>query len=241
MKEEEYQYPKDEFIVADKNTHSTTGTDTFHDEHDPDSSSLFEKKPNSVVGFMGRHKKMVSIISIVLLVLVTFHFMRGEQQKPKVVYEAPKVTPVVSQPNPELVNQLQQLQQGEQSNNNSIQQLQSQMNNLNQTISQTNQSNAELNKALIALAIELKQLKDQLAAHQTVTVVKSGLPHPTLVFHLRAVIPGRAWIVSNENLTQSIRVGDHVPNYGTVTEILDGQGLVKTSSGKFIRYGGDDS
>lgn len=64
---------------------------------------------------------------------------------------------------------------------------------------------------------------------------------PPLVYHVKALIPGRAWLESNKGTTTSVKVGDRLRNYGVVTSIDPNTGFVDTSSGTVIKYGKYDS
>lgn len=66
------------------------------------------------------------------------------------------------------------------------------------------------------------------------------LPAP-LVYHVKALIPGRAWLESNRGTTTSVKVGDTLRNYGQITSINTNTGMVDTSSGRVIKYGRYDS
>lgn len=62
-----------------------------------------------------------------------------------------------------------------------------------------------------------------------------------LVYHVKALIPGRAWLESNRGTTTSVKVGDTLKNYGQITSINPNTGMVDTSSGRVIKYGRYDS
>lgn len=61
------------------------------------------------------------------------------------------------------------------------------------------------------------------------------------VFHLKAVVPGRAWLESCTGILITVKVGDPIRGYGIVKAINATQGWVGMSSGTVIRYGPNDS
>ena len=60
-------------------------------------------------------------------------------------------------------------------------------------------------------------------------------------YYIQAVIPGRAWLVSSQGLTITVREGTSVPGYGIVKLIDPNQGRILTSSGRTITFSQQDS
>lgn len=56
-------------------------------------------------------------------------------------------------------------------------------------------------------------------------------------YFVKAVIPGRAWLVGADGTALTVTVGDEVPGYGRVTAVDAYSGTVQTSSGIRIYYG----
>jgi len=56
-------------------------------------------------------------------------------------------------------------------------------------------------------------------------------------FFVKAVIPGRAWLVGADGTAVTVAVGDVLPGYGEVTAIDSYSGTVTTQLGGKIRYG----
>lgn len=127
-------------------------------------------------------------------------------------------------------------------------------------LSQVGQSIVDLRSGLSSLTTQLKSLSSQmqivacnpgaacggteplLKAENAYTVkhVHKKPPAP-LVYHVKAAIPGRAWLESNTGTSTSVKVGDTIKNYGTVTNINPSTGMVDTSSGTVIKLGKFDS
>ncbi|MCX7125751.1 MAG: type IV secretion protein IcmG, partial [Gammaproteobacteria bacterium] len=68
----------------------------------------------------------------------------------------------------------------------------------------------------------------------------SAKPVKLMVFHLRAVLPDRAWITSTSGETITVTIGDPIQDYGTVQAIDVQHGIIETSSGRKIEYGSND-
>jgi len=64
---------------------------------------------------------------------------------------------------------------------------------------------------------------------------------PKPVFFVRAMIPGRAWLITQDGSTITVSVGDTIPGYGVVDTIDANQGTVTMSSGAIIGYSPNDS
>lgn len=88
---------------------------------------------------------------------------------------------------------------------------------------------------LEAISGKVQQLVDQTAAKKK----KIVLPEKP-IYHLRAVIPGRAWLIDESDKTITVRVGNLLPGYGKVNFISSREGVVITDSGDVIQYGVND-
>ncbi len=110
-------------------------------------------------------------------------------------------------------------------------------------VKQANQSINDLNTALLSLANSVEALANQVVELRNVERVQgvAATNAPPPMFHLKAVISGRAWIESGKGRLITVKVGDNLPGYGEVTGINPGDGLVNTSSGAVITYGLHDS
>lgn len=60
-------------------------------------------------------------------------------------------------------------------------------------------------------------------------------------YFVKAVIPGRAWLIGENGSTLTVRKGSIIPGYGVVTMVDVSQGRVLTNSGKIITFGQNDS
>ena len=59
-------------------------------------------------------------------------------------------------------------------------------------------------------------------------------------YYVKAVIPGRAWLVGVDGTALTVRVGNAIPGYGKVVAINSYDGTITTSSGIKIYYGSGD-
>jgi len=60
-------------------------------------------------------------------------------------------------------------------------------------------------------------------------------------YFVKALIPGRAWLIAENGSTLTIRAGSVIPGYGVVTMVDVSKGRVLTNSGKVIAFGQNDS
>lgn len=86
-----------------------------------------------------------------------------------------------------------------------------------------------------------KAKKEALIPEKQYSVKKRRRVVAQQVYHVKAVIPGRAWLESNFGNTTSVKVGDSLKNYGYIVSINTNTGNVDTSSGRVIKYGPNDS
>lgn len=156
--------------------------------------------------------------------------------------------PVVSvpEPNAEIKSNLSSLTIGQENLNSQISTLSGQVGNLNSNLDSLAAKISELNRVITSLSEKLdnqSQTIERLSAKPVVKVVR----HPerrdrrVIRYYIQAVIPGRAWIASEDGSTLTVREGSRVPGYGQVRLIDPNQGRVMTSSGLVIRFSQSDS
>ncbi len=96
-----------------------------------------------------------------------------------------------------------------------------------------------------ALQGRVDQLTTQLGAmhHQLKTLTKAeqqaqyrASAGPQAMYHVRAVEPGRAWILARDGSSMSVSLSSVIPGYGKVTRIDYIAGIIATESGKMIRF-----
>ena len=230
--DEEYQYPNEEYV--------TETTPPEEREEQP-------KQPNFFMRFVQNNKKITIVIVIIIVVLIAFKLMSSHKSTEAVTKPQQTVVaqqqPTVVQPSPEVVSQLNSLKQDEQNSQATVNQLQNRIQDIRDQLNQTTAAQLQLNQSMEALVQQVKHLAQNIQLTQTKPVAKTrkkAVPPPPMVFHLKAIVPGRAWIVSNNGLSESVAVGDAIPQYGTVKVVDTNRGMVLTSSGKVIGYGAND-
>lgn len=116
--------------------------------------------------------------------------------------------------------------------NNNINSLNTQLSALNQVITDLSNQVAKQSQELNALraCAQPKKIKPKIRIHVE-----------RVIYYLKAVIPGRAWLIGSNGSTLTVREGTKIAGYGTVKLIDSMQGRVLTSSGQIIRFSQEDS
>jgi intracellular multiplication protein IcmG len=90
----------------------------------------------------------------------------------------------------------------------------------------------------------LDMLVKQLTAERVSTPVdkneKAKVKKFPKIYHVRAIVPGRAWLETANGSTITVRPGSKLGKYGTVAVINDTDGVVVTDKGMVINYGNND-
>lgn len=117
----------------------------------------------------------------------------------------------------------------------------SNMNELATSLSNLQHALTELNSKIDAQSQEIEQLiiRTRPKPKPQKRVIKKTTP--VKQYFVQAVIPGRAWLISSNGTTLTVREGSTIPGYGVVKLIDPLQGRVSTSSGKVIRFSQNDS
>lgn len=242
--DDEYQFPQEEYIASgdtDESRQSAekeTPVDVPKSGADKITAALSNLSP-----MLQRNKRVIVIIVVLFFGYLILHF--GLAKKKSVQVQPPQPVPQQTVPTPvqqsdsgAMLGSLDSLKAHSSQTTSDIKNLQSQIADLQNTVSQSQTQNDQLRNAIGALADQIKEVSVQLDK-----VMAGGRPikrSPQITYHLRAVIPDRAWITSSAGQTRSVTVGDDVRTYGKVTAIYSQQGIVDTSSGKKIEYGPND-
>lgn len=234
---DEYQFPNDEYVVADASSEPHAKVEENFD----DLASEYAQTSN--LGFM-RNKRILGAVAVAVVALVVFILFSGN--KTKVISQQPEAAPVsqVAAPSPELVGQMSGLQQQVEANASAVNNMKAQVQDLQTQLQTSNNANQQLANAVRDLATQMQTMNaavDKLTHPPVKKVVKKVVPVRPIHYFLKAVVPGRAWIQNSDGVAQTIRVGDNLPQYGVVISVDAEQGMVLTSSGKVIGYGENDS
>ena len=117
--------------------------------------------------------------------------------------------------------------------NSNMSALSSQIENLSRAVSSLNEKLDTQARDIDQLAAQIKRTKKP-----PKQVVKPQQPKK---YYLKALIPGRAWLIAPNGSTLTVSIGSHIPGYGKVKLIDPHQGSVVTSSGHTIRFSQADS
>ncbi|OGT07086.1 MAG: hypothetical protein A2X78_04105 [Gammaproteobacteria bacterium GWE2_37_16] len=109
---------------------------------------------------------------------------------------------------------------------------QTSLNNLNKAIGDLTTVMALLSKNVDEIVVNTKKPEKK--------IVKKVVKAPKkIIYHVKSIVPGRAWLESTDGQTVSVRVGNLV-NGSRVGAILSRQGMVLLNSGEVIQYGTND-
>lgn len=254
----EYQIPEEEYVPMDAQVSVQQSSGESHDASaytnasaGDDTSKAAKLKRLLATGLHFRNKKLPLIIGGAVVVCVGLTIYHAHHQ-PEVATAASTVTPVtqtVAMQNDAASQSMQLASMNQQAiadlgrsnsdNQQAILQVQQQLQGVAGSVAAVSDTQAQVNATLVALTEEVKALSQQVNAAQLKPVSAPQAPRPVLkpiVFHLKALTPGRAWIMDNQAHSTSVKVGDQLARYGVINRIDVDQGLVLTSSGLTIQY-----
>lgn len=226
---DEYQYPGEEHV---ENTVQEPVAEEVHAE-------VQTEERGGLLGFVSRKRKALFLVVIVVAAFVGFKYMTSNNatsvQQP--VEKPVVVAPPVEQPNAQVESQIGRLAQVVAQNQQNLSQMQDQVDNMQTALSRANDSYQSMNDNLKALTAQLQKVQAQLAPKPKAVKAKKIVP---IVYNIKAIVPGRAWVMGSDGSAQSVSVGDSLPQYGRISAINADSGVVMTSSGKVIEYGSGD-
>lgn len=180
-----------------------------------------------------------------------------------------EITPVAVQQKPFQQNQAQpptmNLEVGDNAMAKKLTSLEQTQGNLNATLQTVNTQISEMNSAVSDVSSKMTTLSANLAAlsekldAQTQEIARlvalntkrhvvrrsmgprRGAANTAVMYSIQAIIPGRAWLISSDGSSMTVREGSSVAGYGVVKLIDAEQGRVLTSSGHVIRFSQVDS
>lgn len=226
--DEEYQFqapePESNFSTA-----SSAPNDT--------STTFFEriKRQHIILGFIF----IFLSFGIYKLLNGFFHVISKQHVAVKVQKPEPKLESSVEVKTDTTSSRLEGLVQGQLGIQSALQSLDSQLSSMQTTL-------ASLSSQLTQVNDEIQSLhaaQDTLIQNQTKSVKKIAEKKkevPKAIYYVRAIIPGRVWLTTQEGATLTLGVGDKLPGYGLVESINPDQGTVTLNSGAVIGYSPDD-
>lgn len=205
-------------------------------------------------------KKIIIWILIITLVIGIFQYLTHKKET------APRVPKVEAESTQKNIRQApatsaeknqQNLSMPEVNVNRNLQvKYDAEIRDLQAGLQNVNRSVGELQNTLITLTSSVETLSTQVQAlskaqqaapvNQEYVPTEPGKapPHKHViktVYHLKALIQGRAWLESADGKVITVKVGDTLAGYGTIDNIDTEAGKVDTSSGSIIHYGPNDS
>ena len=232
--DDEYQFPQEEYAQASV---SPTVSET---SESPESLGTPQAggghgAPAWLANLSPTMKRVILIVIAVIVIIILFRVFSGNKQSMPILQPAPQ--PVVIQPINTDSQMLSSLNASSTQTESQINKLNEQISNLQSMIDQAQANNEKLSASVAQLTTQVNNIAQQLSG-----VMQKLMPKKahSVVFHLRAVLPDRAWISSDHGKSLSITIGDQVPTYGTIKSIDAKNGVIETSSGRKIVYGSND-
>ncbi len=248
-KEEEYQFPnQQEYMVDSSNNDTEDSTDQVSanaSEADDESvisvnkggvlSDVLQKVINSP--FM-QNKRMLAIAGLAIVAILAVSTFKHHHAQSNVVQQPSPSAAHVMVPT-SVVAPKSVLQNKITSNQHAVEQLNNQIRQLTTVVNSLQAQQANTARLIQPLQAEL--------SHTNTVVTKmidaqQAKKHPNqVVYYIKAMVPGRAWLVSQHGATASVGVGETLKGYGKILSINDNDGIVTTRSGRNIVYGHNDN
>jgi intracellular multiplication protein IcmG len=149
----------------------------------------------------------------------------------------------------EVNKKLSTLERDQSTMSTNIQTINTQVTTVTSSIADVSAKITELNASISAMNNKIDEQTREIERLVTAKAKKNHIARPHFsnannqpdVYSLQAVIPGRAWLITNNGATLTVREGTSISGYGIVKLIDPQQGRVITSSGRIIRFSQVDS
>jgi len=215
---------------------------------------------------IGRLKRVFIVIALVLIVFFAYNFFNwysDQKQSKKITMPANVATPALAAPlplaaatsdnsanvvkndlNDAVRKQLDVLSQGVESNREQLAELSNSLVQEQKTVENLNRNIAGLVTSLQELARKASVSESTVSPENKIATKKKRISSKVAtkklpVYHVKAIVPERAWLESAAGDTVSVRIGDKLAGYGTIRAISPRQGEVVTDT-QVIRYGAND-
>ena len=254
MSDDEYQFPKDEYLS--QSATASADTDASHEDEVNDEKIVKKKGSHVFERFpILKNKKLYFIGAVIIILIVGVRLMHHSANTKVIMQKQPvATTPITStqkieQPTAQLMNQLDSIKSDQQNSQDTMSSLQNHVTDLNNKLNGVVSTNAQLAQSVTMLAAQIKLLSQEVQKNtkKLTAPPKKVVKHHGHVYHpkpitydVKAIVPGRAWVVSSTGNSYSVTVGDHLAQYGEVKAINDASGHVYTTSGKVIADGPND-
>lgn len=181
-------------------------------------------------------KRVLIVIGIIIFLFIAYQFVapKPSRQKP-----LPTPTPALTTPSgvadlATTAGQISQLNQKFSQNSAKIKVLEEELDKAQSVLTNMQETVNNLNTVVLQLAKVVQQLELEQAE------MARQKKMPEMVYHLRAIVPGRAWLEAKDGKLVTVRPGTKLNGYGKVTVIDVDNGVVKTDLGYVIKYGESD-
>ncbi len=165
--------------------------------------------------------------------------------EPQLVQQAPTVVP---DNNAALKQQVDSIEASEQNLQSQVSSMNDQINNMNNNIANLSSQITKLDQIISDLSTLVNKQSEEISVlmlrTQPKPVKRAHSPRhaqSATIYYINAVIPGRAWLISTNGSTLTVREGTLVPGYGVVKLIDSIQGRILTTSGRIIKFSQADS
>ena len=234
--DDEYQFPEEEYLSPEAESSAKESAAGAASAAHPAKLGLHDRWIQLVKMIPALRNKRVWIAIIIIFLIIAL--LPLFKPSPKSVMPTPAAvvtTPAVEAPAPIDINNT--LPSTSSRMESKVRDLQAQVTDLQSSVEQLKVNNQQLAQTVTDLAGQLRDLTNQLGEALATGVGAHG---PRIVYHLRAVLPDRAWITTNTGETLTVTIGDEIKHYGVVRAIDPNNGVIETSSGRKITYGPND-
>lgn len=189
------------------------------------SRSLLDKLPV-------KNRKIIIIIGIVVVIFFIMQIVKLFSPSPKEKIQ-PQQPSALEATQPQSAN-ISALTEKYKTEETKISDLQNEVEDMKTTVNNMNKMVYDLNTTVQQLTVEVQKL---IAERDALMQTMKGKRTP---YHIKAIVPGRAWLETTHGVNTTVRIGTSLGKYGNVTEIDDQNGMVTTNKGAVIRYGAND-
>lgn len=239
--DDEYQFPQDEYLSSEGETHAA-------DAHEPEAAASVgatrvtrgSRLAQLIKNIPAIQNKRVLIVIIAVIAFIIMVSILNTSKKTVSHIAKPVVeqSSILSESDTGDTASLESLRTHNSRVDSKVRDLQAQLANLQTTVDQTKAENQQLTQSVTELSGQVRDLMTQLG--EALARMGHTARRPGLVYHLRAILPDRAWISSSTGETRSVTIGDQINHYGVVRSIDPNSGTIITSSGRKITYGPND-
>lgn len=244
MSDDEYQFPKDEYLDQssssedDQSSASAEFSETATEA--AQAPSFFDRFP-----FL-KSKKVWGVVILAVVLIVGMQMMHHGADSKKALQKQQSTLTAAEQAQNQMASQLSDVQSSQSTTASQVTQLKQQMSSLQSQVASSSSTANQLSQSVEQLTAQVKLLTQSVEQNKKALTVKkspkkAAVSAKPVIYHVKAVVPGRAWLVASTGKELTVSNGDKINGYyGTVKLIDSDNGRVITSSGHMIKYGQDD-